>query len=115
MPTRWRRSLAACGARCFRVVIPDGEAKKRWETLDRVYGELLRAQADRQTVIVALGGGVVGDLAGFAAATYQRGVPFIQVPTTLLAQVDSSVGRQDRREPSARQEHDRAPSTSRSP
>ena len=86
------RSLAACGTRYFRVVIPDGEAQKRWETLDRVYGELLRAQADRKTVIVALGGGVVGDLAGFAAATYQRGVPFIQVPTTLLAQVDSSVG-----------------------
>ncbi|MDH5263490.1 MAG: 3-dehydroquinate synthase [Betaproteobacteria bacterium] len=86
------RSLAACGTRFFRVVIPDGEAAKRWETLDRVYGELLRAQADRKTVIVALGGGVVGDLAGFAAATYQRGVPFIQVPTTLLAQVDSSVG-----------------------
>jgi 3-dehydroquinate synthase len=86
------KSLAAAGVRSFRVVIPDGEAQKRWETLDRVYGELLRAQADRRTVIVALGGGVVGDLAGFAAATYQRGVPFIQVPTTLLAQVDSSVG-----------------------
>jgi len=86
------RALAACGVRHFRVVIPDGEAQKRWETLDRVHGELLRAQADRKTVIVALGGGVVGDLAGFAAATYQRGVPFIQVPTTLLAQVDSSVG-----------------------
>jgi 3-dehydroquinate synthase len=86
------RTIAACGATSFRVVIPDGEAEKRWETLDRVYGELLGAQADRKTVIVALGGGVVGDLAGFAAATYQRGVPFIQVPTTLLAQVDSSVG-----------------------
>lgn len=86
------RAIAACGATSFRVVIPDGEAEKRWETLDRVYGELLAAQADRKTVIVALGGGVVGDLAGFAAATYQRGVPFIQVPTTLLAQVDSSVG-----------------------
>jgi 3-dehydroquinate synthase len=86
------RTLAACGARHFRVVIPDGEAEKRWETLDRVYGEMLRVQADRKTVVVALGGGVVGDLAGFAAATYQRGVPFIQVPTTLLAQVDSSVG-----------------------
>ncbi|MBL0142199.1 MAG: 3-dehydroquinate synthase [Betaproteobacteria bacterium] len=85
-------SLATCGAHYFRIVIPDGEAQKRWETLDRVYGELLRAQADRGTVIVAVGGGVVGDLAGFAAATYQRGVPFIQVPTTLLAQVDSSVG-----------------------
>jgi 3-dehydroquinate synthase len=86
------RSLAACGARSFRVVIPDGEAQKNWQTLDGVFGELLRAHADRATVIVALGGGVVGDLAGFAAATYQRGVPFIQVPTTLLAQVDSSVG-----------------------
>jgi 3-dehydroquinate synthase len=86
------RALEACGTRLFRVVIPDGEAEKRWETLDRVHGELLRAQADRKTVIVALGGGVVGDLAGFAAATYQRGVPFVQVPTTLLAQVDSSVG-----------------------
>ncbi len=86
------RAIAACGATSFRVVIPDGEAEKRWETLDRVYGELLAAQADRKTVIVALGGGVVGDLAGFAAATYQRGVSFIQVPTTLLAQVDSSVG-----------------------
>ncbi len=86
------RALEACGARHFRIVIPDGEAQKRWETLDRVHGELLRAQADRKTVIVALGGGVVGDLAGFAAATYQRGVPFVQVPTTLLAQVDSSVG-----------------------
>lgn len=86
------RSLSACGVGHFRVVIPDGEAAKRWETLDRVHGELLRAQADRKTVIVALGGGVVGDLAGFAAATYQRGVPFLQIPTTLLAQVDSSVG-----------------------
>ncbi|MCM2328085.1 MAG: 3-dehydroquinate synthase [Lysobacter sp.] len=86
------RALDACGTRHFRIEIPDGEAEKRWETLDRVFGSLLRAQADRRTVIVALGGGVVGDLAGFAAATYQRGVPFIQVPTTLLAQVDSSVG-----------------------
>ena len=85
-------SLSACGTRCFRIVIPDGEAAKNWITLDRVYGDLLHAQADRGTVIVALGGGVVGDLAGFAAATYQRGIPFIQVPTTLLAQVDSSVG-----------------------
>jgi 3-dehydroquinate synthase len=65
---------------------------KTWQTLDRVHGELLMSRADRRTIIVALGGGVVGDLAGFAAATYQRGIPFIQVPTTLLAQVDSSVG-----------------------
>ncbi len=86
------RTLSACGVRHFRIVIPDGEAAKRWETLDAVFGELLRRGADRKTVLVALGGGVVGDLAGFAAATYQRGVPFVQVPTTLLAQVDSSVG-----------------------
>ena len=86
------RTLAASGTRFSRILIPDGEEHKRWETLDGVFGEMLRAQADRRTVVVALGGGVVGDLAGFAAATYQRGVPFIQVPTTLLAQVDSSVG-----------------------
>jgi 3-dehydroquinate synthase len=75
-----------------RVVVPDGEDHKDWATLDRVIGELLAHRCDRRTAIVALGGGVVGDLAGFAAATYQRGVPFVQVPTTLLAQVDSSVG-----------------------
>ncbi|MGE0357115.1 MAG: 3-dehydroquinate synthase [Burkholderiales bacterium] len=86
------RSLAAAGAKTRRIVIPDGEAQKRWETLDGIHGELLRARADRRTVIAALGGGVVGDLAGFAAATYQRGISFVQVPTTLLAQVDSSVG-----------------------
>lgn len=86
------RSLALAGATNLRVVLADGESQKRWETLDAVFGELLRAQVDRRTVVVALGGGVVGDLAGFVAATYQRGIPFIQVPTTLLAQVDSSVG-----------------------
>ena len=72
--------------------MPDGEAHKRLATLDRVVDALLAHRCDRRTAIVALGGGVVGDLAGFAAATYQRGVPFVQVPTTLLAQVDSSVG-----------------------
>ena len=70
----------------------DGEQAKDWRTLERVFDALLAARCGRDTVIVALGGGVVGDLAGFAAAVYQRGVPFIQVPTTLLAQVDSSVG-----------------------
>jgi len=85
-------ALGEAGASVVRITIPDGEAEKNWQTLDRVYGELLHARADRHTVLVALGGGVVGDLAGFAAATYQRGIPFIQVPTTLLAQVDSSVG-----------------------
>jgi len=76
----------------LRVILPDGEAFKTLETLNRIFDALLAASADRRTVLVALGGGVVGDIAGFAAATYQRGVPYIQVPTTLLAQVDSSVG-----------------------
>jgi 3-dehydroquinate synthase len=84
--------LEAAGVACVRIVVPDGEDHKDWATLDRVIGELLAHRCDRYTAIVALGGGVVGDLAGFAAATYQRGVPYIQVPTTLLAQVDSSVG-----------------------
>lgn len=87
-----RSALAAAGARSIEIVVPDGEAAKSWETLDRVFDALLAARCGRDSVIVALGGGVVGDLAGFAAAVYQRGVPFIQVPTTLLALVDSSVG-----------------------
>jgi 3-dehydroquinate synthase len=74
------------------VVLPDGEQYKTLEVLNRVFDALLSARCDRRTTIVALGGGVIGDMAGFAAACYQRGVPFIQVPTTLLAQVDSSVG-----------------------
>ncbi len=74
------------------VVLPDGEQYKTLETLDRVYTALLEGRHDRHTTLIALGGGVVGDITGFAAASYQRGVPFIQVPTTLLAQVDSSVG-----------------------
>jgi 3-dehydroquinate synthase len=85
-------ALGEAGASTLRIVLPDGEAHKNWQTLDRIYEELLRAQADRRTVLVAVGGGVVGDMAGFAAATYQRGVACLQVPTTLLAQVDSSVG-----------------------
>ena len=89
---RLERALARAGARTQRIVLPDGEVHKTWQVLDRIYAALLEAQADRRTVIVALGGGVVGDMAGFAAATYQRGVPHLQVPTTLLAQVDSSVG-----------------------
>ena len=83
---------ARAGARAMRIVLPDGEAHKDWQTLNRIFDALLEAQADRATVLVALGGGVVGDMAGFAAATYQRGMPHLQVPTTLLAQVDSSVG-----------------------
>lgn len=89
---RLSATLVRAGARVLAIELPDGEAYKNWETLDRVYDGLLRAQADRGTVVVALGGGVVGDIAGFAAATYQRGVAHLQVPTTLLAQVDSSVG-----------------------
>lgn len=74
------------------VTLPDGEAYKDLETLNRIFDGLLAARHNRKTTIVALGGGVVGDMAGFAAASYQRGVPFVQVPTTLLSQVDSSVG-----------------------
>jgi 3-dehydroquinate synthase len=72
--------------------LPDGEAFKDWPTLNTIFDELLATEADRRTVLYALGGGVVGDMTGFAAACYMRGVPFVQVPTTLLAQVDSSVG-----------------------
>lgn len=87
------RSVAsALGRRLIEVVLPDGEAYKTAESLDRIYTALLAARADRQMTLIALGGGVVGDVAGYAAATYQRGIAFIQAPTTLLAQVDSSVG-----------------------
>lgn len=85
-------SLAAAGYAPFAVEMQDGEEYKTGATLDMVYDRLLEAGLDRRSFIVALGGGVVGDLAGFAAATYLRGIPFVQVPTTLLAQVDSSVG-----------------------
>jgi 3-dehydroquinate synthase len=74
------------------VALPDGEEHKNWQTLNLIFDALLQHACDRKTVIYALGGGVVGDMAGFAAACYMRGVPFVQVPTTLLAQVDSSVG-----------------------
>ena len=89
---RLEASLSRAGAMTSRIEIADGEAHKDWRTLDGVFTALLGAGADRRSLVVALGGGVVGDLAGFAAATYQRGIDFIQVPTTLLAQVDSSVG-----------------------
>jgi 3-dehydroquinate synthase len=74
------------------IVVPDGEAHKDWATLYDVHTRLLELKAERSTTLIALGGGVIGDLAGFAAATYQRGMPLVQIPTTLLAQVDSSVG-----------------------
>jgi 3-dehydroquinate synthase len=80
------------GARVTEIVVPDGEQAKSWPALERIFDALLAARCGRDTLLVALGGGVVGDLAGFAAAVYQRGMPFLQVPTTLLAQVDSSVG-----------------------
>ncbi len=89
---RLAAALGAEGIASGRIVIADGEAHKNWQTLDRIFEELLRSNADRHSVLIALGGGVVGDLAGFAAATFQRGIDYVQVPTTLLAQVDSSVG-----------------------
>lgn len=87
-----KAALASQGASCVEIILPDGEKHKNWDTLNRIYDALLANRCERGATVIALGGGVIGDLAGFAAATYQRGVPFIQVPTTLLAQVDSSVG-----------------------
>lgn len=89
---RARGALQAAGARVVEILIPDGEQAKSFEELERVLDALLAARCGRDALLVALGGGVVGDLAGFAAAIYQRGIPLLQVPTTLLAQVDSSVG-----------------------
>ena len=89
---RVEAALAKAGARPIRVVLPDGEAFKDWQHLDRIFAALLEARLDRRSVLVAVGGGVVGDMAGFAASAYQRGIAHLQVPTTLLAQVDSSVG-----------------------
>jgi len=77
---------------CATVILPDGEQYKNLETLNRIFDSLLEKRFDRQCTLVALGGGVIGDMTGFAAASYQRGVDFIQIPTTLLSQVDSSVG-----------------------
>jgi len=87
-----QQALAAHGVETFAVTLPDGEAHKDWQTLNGIFDVLLEHRCERRTALIALGGGVVGDLTGFAAAVYQRGVPFVQVPTTLLAQVDSSVG-----------------------
>jgi 3-dehydroquinate synthase len=89
---RLRDTLTPLAKSVHTVNLPDGEAYKNSATLDIVYNHLLTAKADRKTVLVALGGGVVGDMTGFAAATYQRGIEFIQAPTTLLAMVDSSIG-----------------------
>jgi len=85
-------ALARGGVEVVRIVVADGEEHKDWGTLNTIFDALLEQRCGRDCTLVALGGGVIGDLAGFAAATYQRGVQYIQVPTTLLAQVDSSVG-----------------------
>lgn len=87
-----RAALAGRYAQIHEVQLPDGEEHKNWQTLNLIFEALLANGCDRKTVLFALGGGVVGDMTGFAAASYMRGVPFVQVPTTLLAQVDSSVG-----------------------
>lgn len=89
---RLSNALGAAGVDVFPVILPDGEEFKNWQSLNNIFDSMLARRCERSTTVIALGGGVVGDLAGFAAATFQRGVPFIQVPTTLLAQVDSSVG-----------------------
>lgn len=87
-----RRLLEDAGKQVSAIILPDGEEKKTWASLMQIYDMLLAEKCDRKTTIIALGGGVIGDLAGFAAASYMRGVAFVQIPTTLLAQVDSSVG-----------------------
>ena len=87
-----QRTLAQTGVESLPIVLPDGEKYKTSETLNLIYDALLASRCERKTPLIALGGGVIGDMTGFAAATYLRGVPFIQIPTTLLSQVDSSVG-----------------------
>jgi 3-dehydroquinate synthase len=89
---RLKATLSARFKHIHIVLLPDGEEHKNWQTLNLIFDALLENKSDRKTVLFALGGGVVGDMTGFAAASYMRGVPFVQVPTTLLAQVDSSVG-----------------------
>jgi len=89
---RVSRSLSAAGFAVSTVTVPAGEQSKSFDQLSRLCDECFRAGLERRSLIVALGGGVIGDLAGFVAATYLRGIPFVQIPTTLLAQVDSSIG-----------------------
>jgi shikimate kinase/3-dehydroquinate synthase len=86
------QTLEAAGKKVTAVVLPDGEEEKNWANLMRIFDVLLTEKCDRKTTLIALGGGVIGDMTGFAASAYMRGVPFIQIPTTLLSQVDSSVG-----------------------
>ena len=89
---RVERGLRGAGKQVISIVLPDGEEHKNWSSLMLIFDALLAAKADRKTTLLALGGGVIGDLTGYAAASYMRGIDFIQVPTTLLSQVDSSVG-----------------------
>lgn len=89
---RVRKLLEDAGKQVTEIVLPDGEEQKTWASLMKVFDVLLAEKCDRKTTLVALGGGVIGDLTGYAAASYMRGVPFVQIPTTLLSQVDSSVG-----------------------
>ncbi|MCB5188755.1 3-dehydroquinate synthase [Methylobacillus caricis] len=89
---KFSQPLRDAGVSVIPIILPDGEAYKNSETLNLIYDALLENRCERSTTVIALGGGVIGDLTGYAAATYLRGVPFIQVPTTLLSQVDSSVG-----------------------
>lgn len=91
MPTLVK-TLEGAGVNVIQIILPDGEAYKNTVTLNLIYDALLKHRCERSTTLIALGGGVIGDLTGYAAATYLRGVPFIQIPTTLLSQVDSSVG-----------------------
>ena len=85
-------SLKQAGKQVISIVLPDGEQEKNWESLMKIFDFLMQNKCDRKTTLVALGGGVIGDMTGYAAASFMRGVPFVQVPTTLLAEVDSSVG-----------------------
>lgn len=86
------KPLRDAGVQVVEIILPDGEQYKNSDTLNTIYDALINARCERNTTLIALGGGVIGDLTGYAAATYLRGVPFIQIPTTLLSQVDSSVG-----------------------
>jgi len=89
---RLTKTLETFGKPVRTITLPDGESYKDWKNLQLIFDDLLKFGADRQTMLIALGGGVIGDMTGFAAASFMRGIRFIQVPTTLLAQVDSSVG-----------------------
>lgn len=90
--TKITKSLKSAGFSTVKIIIPDGERYKNLKTVEKIYTEMLKAGIDRGGCVVALGGGVIGDIAGFVSATYMRGIKYIQVPTTLLAQVDASIG-----------------------